>query len=246
MPPVRRPTTVLFDLDDTLFDHTATARAALRATAMPLPFFQGIDFEAFYRLYSQLLEEYHTQLLAGRCTPAHAREQRVQRLLARYWPTATAADVLAFLHVNQAHYPRLRQPVGGALGLLQALQPHYRIGVITNNSTAEQVEKLAFLGMTDLVEVLITSEEVGVPKPDPRIFQVALARLRARPDETVLVGDNWHADVLGARAAGIRPLWLNRFAQPRPLAHIDEITGLEPLAEVLEKITGSSSAGEVR
>ena len=244
MPPVRRPTTVLFDLDDTLFDHTATARAALRATAAPLPFFQGTDFEAFYRFYSQLLEEYHAQLLAGRCTPAQARGRRVQRLLARHWPTAAPADVQAFVRVNQAHYPQLRQPVAGARELLQALKPHHRIGVVTNNGTAEQVEKLAFLGMTDLVDALVTAEDVGVPKPDARMFQVALTRLQARPEETVLVGDNWHADVLGARAVGIRPLWLNRFAQPRPLAHIDEIAGFEPLAEVLRTITGSGSAGE--
>ena len=238
MPLAGRVTTILFDLDDTLFDHTATARAALRITATPLPFFSGVDFEGFYRLYSELLEEYHVQLLAGRYSYEEARQLRFQRLLAPFWPAATAAEIEGFIQVNQVNYPRLRQPVAGALALLKALKPHYRIGIVTNNRTAEQMEKLEFLEMTDLVDALITSEDVGVPKPHPRIFEVALQRLAARPEETVLVGDNWHADVLGALAVGIRPLWLNRFATARPLAHVAEIAGFEPLADILRKIIG--------
>ena len=50
----------------------------------------------------------------------------------------------------------------------------------------------------------------------------------------------WHADVLGALAVGIRPLWLNRFGTTRPLAHVEEITSFEPLAEVLQKIVSAS------
>jgi HAD superfamily hydrolase (TIGR01549 family) len=237
-----RPTTILFDLDDTLFDHTATARAALRSTAAPLPFFREVAFEPFYQLYSELLEEYHAQILAGRCSYEDARRLRFQRLLARYWAAATETEIEEFIRVNQANYPRLRRPVAGARALLQALKPHYRIGVVTNNRTEEQVEKLQFLEMTNLVDVLITSEEVGVPKPDPRIFQVALQRLGAQPAETVLVGDNWPADVLGSLAVGIRPLWLNRWGAARPLAHVQEITGFEPLADVLRKIVSSAAA----
>jgi HAD superfamily hydrolase (TIGR01509 family) len=231
-----RLTTILFDLDDTLFDHIATARASLRASAIPLPFFQTIEFEPFYQLYSELLEEYHALLMAGRYSYEEARRLRFERLLAPYWPAATATDVDDFVRANQTHYPLMRRPVAGALALLQALKPHYRIGIVTNNRTAEQEEKLAFLGMTDLVDALITSEEVGVPKPDPRIFAVALKRLGARPEETVLVGDNWRADVLGALAVGIRPVWLNRLGAGPSLPHVAEITSFEPLEAALRAI----------
>jgi HAD superfamily hydrolase (TIGR01549 family) len=229
-------TTILFDLDDTLFDHIATARASLRASAALLPFFQAVDFEAFYQLYSELLEEYHTLLMAGRYTYDEARRLRFERLLAPYWPTATAAEIDEFVRANQTNYPQMRQPIVGALALLQALKPHYRIGIVTNNRTAEQEEKLQFLGMTDLIDGLITSEEVGVPKPDPRIFEAALQRLGARPEDTVLVGDNWQADVLGALAVAIRPVWLNRLGVARPLPYVAEITSFEPLADALRAI----------
>lgn len=233
-----RPTTVLFDLDDTLFDHTATSRAALRATTAGLPFLAAVDFEPFYQFYSDLLEALHLRVLAGSCSYSEARRLRFAGLLARYQPAATPAEAAQLADAYYVQYPRQRRPVAGALALLQALRPHYRIGIVTNNRTAEQADKLHFLGMTDLVDALITSEDVGVPKPDPRIFRVALRQLAARPEETVLVGDNWHADVLGALAVGIRPLWLNRGGAPRPLIHVAEITSLEPLAGVLAQIAG--------
>ncbi|GAB3638671.1 pyrimidine 5'-nucleotidase [Hymenobacter arcticus] len=233
-----RPTTVLFDLDDTLFDHTATSRATLRVAAAGLPFFPTVDFEAFYQFYSDLLEELHLHVLHGRLTPAEACDQRFGGLLARYQPRATPADAERLADTYYAHYARLRQPVPGALALLQALRPHYRVGIITNNRTAEQTDKLHFMGMAGLVDALITSEDVGVPKPNPRIFAAALHQLNAQPAHTVLVGDNWTADVLGARAVGIRPLWLNRTGAAQPLPGVATITSLEPLQEVLAHIAG--------
>ncbi|WP_162549822.1 HAD family hydrolase [Hymenobacter nivis] len=229
-------TTVLFDLDDTLFDHTGTARAALAATAAADARLQVADPEALYQHYSELLEEIHAQLLAGRYTYNEARQLRFECLLGPYG--VGAAEVPAIAQAHYGRYQQLRRPLPGARALLEALKPHYRIGIVTNNRTAEQVEKLHHLDMHPFVDVLITPEDVGVPKPDPRIFALALARLGARPAETVLVGDNWTADVLGALGAGIRPVWLNRTGPPRSLPHVLEITSLVPLSAVWHAITG--------
>ena len=228
-------TTVLFDLDDTLFDHMGTARAALATTAAAQPALLGADVEALYSHYSELLEELHAQLMVGRYTYEEARQLRFERLLAPYGVGAAEAGRIAEQHYG--HYQHLRQPLPGAVALLQALRPRYRIGIVTNNRLAEQEEKLRHLGLRDLVDALVTSEEVGVPKPDPRIFAVALERLGAQPAETLLVGDNWQADVVGALAVGIRPLWLNRTGAARLLPHVEELTSLEPLAEVFQRIT---------
>lgn len=231
-------TTVLFDLDDTLFDHAATARAALQASTSQFTFEPAVTLDELYQRYSEQLEEMHPRVMAGEIAPRTARLLRFRQLLAPYGvlPDDAAA---AFAEMHYGHYRRLRRPIAGAVALLQALKPRYRIGIVTNNRTEEQVDKLAALGMTPLIDALITSEDVGVTKPDPRIFRVALARLGARPEEAVLVGDNWTADVLGARAAGIRPVWLNRFGAACPDATVTTITGLEPLSEVLRLITGA-------
>lgn len=77
-------TTVLFDLDDTLFDHLGTARAALAATCAEYPALHHADQVALSTHYGELLEELHPQLLAGRYTVAQARQVRFERLLAPY------------------------------------------------------------------------------------------------------------------------------------------------------------------
>ncbi|GGF14810.1 HAD family hydrolase [Hymenobacter cavernae] len=240
-PPPTRTTTVLFDLDDTLFDHAGTARAALAASTSNLPFASEIELDELYNRYSELLEEMHPLVLAGRYSYQEARQLRFQRLLAPYGALATEAEADEFAQFHYTHYRNLRQPITGALALLEALKPQYRIGIVTNNRTAEQEDKLRYLGMTHLIDALITSEDVGVTKPDPRIFQVAMQHLGAAPAETVMVGDNWTADVLGALAVSIRPVWLNRFGATRLSPDVEEITGFEPLTEVLRKIVGRTT-----
>ena len=240
-PPPVPLTTVLFDLDDTLFDHIGTARAALAATAAADARLQAADPEALYQHYSALLEQIHAQLLAGRYTYEQARRLRFERLLGPYG--VGAAEVSAIAQAHYGRYQQLRRPLPGARALLEALKPHYRIGIVTNNRTGEQLDKLHHLDLHPFVDALITSEDVGVPKPDPRIFAAALARLGARPAEAVLVGDNWTADVLGALGAGIRPVWLNRTGAARPLAHVRELTSLSPLPAVWQAITGRPAAG---
>ena len=232
-------TTILFDLDDTLFDHAGTARAALAATAAGRPMLAAVPAEELYQRYSDLLEELHPLVMRGQLPYQQARQLRFARLLAPYEPAPPAADVAQLAALHYAHYQRLRRPVAGARALLQALKPAYKLGIITNNRTAEQEEKLHFLGMSELVDALITSEGVGVLKPDPAIFEAALQRLAATPAETVLVGDNWAADVLGALAVGIRPVWLNRTGAARPLAPVAELRRLEPLAAAYLLITGT-------
>ncbi|TDN39242.1 hypothetical protein A8B98_18445 [Hymenobacter sp. UV11] len=210
----------------------ATARAALAATAANRPTLQQVPVEDLYQRYSELLEELHPQVMTGRISYLEARQLRFQQLLAPYEPATAGAAATQVAEQHYTHYQQLRQPVAGALALLQRLKPTYQIGIVTNNRTAEQEEKLRHLGMRGLVDALITSEGVGVLKPDPAIYEVALRRLGASPAQTVMVGDNWQADVLGALAVGIRPVWLNRTGAARPLPHVAELTSLEPLEEV--------------
>jgi putative hydrolase of the HAD superfamily len=81
------------------------------------------------------------------------------------------------------------------------------------------------------------SEEVGVLKPDPHIFRIALERVGCRAEDAVMVGDMWDIDILGARAAEIRAIWLNRFglANPDP-ALATKITSFEPVDDALRAI----------
>jgi FMN phosphatase YigB (HAD superfamily) len=100
---------------------------------------------------------------------------------------------------------------------------------------AVQQEKLLVCKLEGLVDFLLTSEEAGVRKPDPRLFLRALDQGNARCEETVVIGDSWALDVVGAHHTGIRSLWLNRWQAPCPDARLTtELAAFEPLEHVLK------------
>ncbi|MBZ0267422.1 HAD-IA family hydrolase [bacterium] len=84
----------------------------------------------------------------------------------------------------------------------------YRLGVISN-ADGRVPTLLAELGLADRFEVIIDSHLVGVEKPDPRIFALALERMGAGPAEAMYVGDFPAVDVAGARGAGLAPVLLD-------------------------------------
>ena len=79
-----------------------------------------------------------------------------------------------------------------------------RMAVVSNHHSGKSLrEMLGSFGMGQYFEVVIASEEVGVRKPNPKIFRICLSRLRLRRDQVIFVGDSLLYDVVGARAAGI-------------------------------------------
>ncbi|HXG63106.1 MAG TPA: HAD family hydrolase [Planctomycetota bacterium] len=91
---------------------------------------------------------------------------------------------------------------------LDRLRRRFRLAVISNsNGTVRR--KLAQVGLLPYFDLVVDSHEEGIEKPDPRIFRLALERLRASPGRAVHVGDFYHIDVVGARAAGVRPVLLD-------------------------------------
>ena len=100
----------------------------------------------------------------------------------------------------------LRQLAESA-ALLARLRERYRIGIVSNfygnlQAVCDEV------GLTPSIGVAVDSTVVGCKKPDPRIFQAALDSLKAAPAETVFVGDSMRRDMAGARAMGMRHVWL--------------------------------------
>lgn len=93
---------------------------------------------------------------------------------------------------------------------LEAVRQVARTGLITNGPTDIQQPKIDLLEIEHHFEVVLISESVGVWKPDPAIFQMALEQVGAEPHEAIYVGDSPIADVPGARAAGITSVWMNR------------------------------------
>jgi putative hydrolase of the HAD superfamily len=94
----------------------------------------------------------------------------------------------------------------GVGDLLVRLRRSYRLGLVTNGTGATQRAKLASLGIETLFDPIIISEEAGYRKPDPRIFQLAIANWDLPRESILFVGDDLVSDIHGARGAGLRSL----------------------------------------
>ncbi|MEO6566003.1 MAG: HAD family hydrolase [Casimicrobiaceae bacterium] len=232
---------VLFDLDDTLVDHLHASRVAVAGVRETFAALQARDLEAMVAENDRLVELLHADVGLGRRSAADARIERYRQLFAFAEADATHAPGAAELH--RRLYMQARREVPGAAALLAALHGTVTIAVVTNNTVAEQSEKLRTFGLACFVDALVTSEEAGAAKPDGAIFRMALARCRCTAEGAVMVGDSWRNDVEGAQRAGIRPLWFNRLAMPAPDPSVDVVTSLEPTWLVADRILGSAAAG---
>ena len=106
--------------------------------------------------------------------------------------------------------PYVFWPFEDAIALLESLRGRYRLAVITNGPRDTQVDKLQVCGLEPYFDVIVASGDLGAPKPSVAIFEHTLRLLGTSPDEALHVGDHLSADVAGARAAGLRAVWLNR------------------------------------
>jgi HAD superfamily hydrolase (TIGR01509 family) len=215
------PRAVLFDLDDTLFDHTLTCRATLAELRESNRFLRALPLDELTQEYGRILGTTHGHVVFGRRNVDDDRVLRFERLAVRCGRRIDRPRAVELARTYRARYLELRRPVPGAVEFVRRLAGRARIAIVTDHTVAEQTEKLAFLGIEPIVDALVTAEEVGVMKPDPRVFRTALERVGASPSESAMVGDMWSYDVLGARRAGVRPVWFNRFGLPRPDDEVD-------------------------
>jgi putative hydrolase of the HAD superfamily len=229
---------VLFDLDDTLFDHRASARAAL--AAVHRMFAASTEFAVFERHHAHYLEEMHLEVLAGRVSLDDGRRERFRRVFAALGLRLDPADVHRAAAANRDGYAASREAVEGAIDLLAMLRHRAAIGIVTNNLLDEQRNKLSVCGLAPYVDALVASEDVGVSKPNPEIFRLALRRLGVEAHDAVMVGDSWQNDIAGAVAAGVRAVWFNRDGIPSPPvpANVVSIASLIPAHQAAAVILG--------
>jgi putative hydrolase of the HAD superfamily len=231
---------VLFDLDDTLFDHDYCARTALESVRSSHACFASVAPEALERTHAGILEELHLEVMAGRLDLDVARRERFRRLFESAGLDAGQTLASETASTYRQRYLAARRAVAGAAALLKAVRERARVGVVSNNLLEEQQDKLQHCQLDQYVDVLVVSEEAGVSKPDPRIFQMTLERLGCQPREAVMIGDSWEADITGASAAGIRAIWFKRGMKDegRGMGDVAVISTLEPTPQLLTTIFG--------
>ena len=239
------PAVVLFDLDDTLFAHRgAVAAGIVRHLGSVGGAFAEADSTEAVTLWHALEEEHYHSYLAGTLDFQGQRRARVQDFAAVRGVELTDAEADAWFERYFVHYRESWCLHDDALPCLDALAstfPGIRFGLITNGDLAYQREKLLSTGLDSRVEHVIASGELGFAKPDPRIFAHACEAFGVTVHAAVYVGDRLRTDAIGAAAAGLTGVWLDRLGAEVPEAEaadaqhlgVIRITGLAALPAAL-------------
>jgi putative hydrolase of the HAD superfamily len=172
--------------------------------------------------------------------PAYRREVWTRALAAAHIEDDALAGELA------AAYPSLRRALRpldpAAEATLDDLAGTYRLGLLTNGAADLQREKLAATTLASRFAAIVISSDVGAGKPEPAIFHAALDALGCSADDAVMVGDSLERDVVGARRAGLRSVWLDRGADAAPDASAAPHARIRDLSELRRALTNLERA----
>jgi putative hydrolase of the HAD superfamily len=145
---------------------------------------------------------------------------------------ADAMDVFLELRNQVVFFP-------GALDTLERLRSRFALAALSNGNAS-----LERIGAGKLFDVVLSAESVGRAKPDPAMFHRALADAGVTADEAVHVGDHPEHDVLAARRAGLRAVWANPLALPRPGALPADVPSFADFAELEQVLDALEHAGD--
>ncbi|WP_029684550.1 pyrimidine 5'-nucleotidase [Tatumella saanichensis] len=198
---------IIFDADETLFSFDAFHGLQRMFEGYQFSF-SVEDYQAYQAVNKPLWVAYQDGEIS-------ASELQTRRFL----PWAERLGVQP-TELNQRFLQSMAeicQPLDGAAALLDSLKRKVKLAIITNGFTALQQARLQRTGFSGYFDAVVISEQVGVPKPDPTIFEHTLNLLGNPPAERVLmVGDTPESDILGGIRAGMKTCWLDHGQRSLP------------------------------
>lgn len=245
---MRRYTTVLFDLFDTLVRLNRERLPPVRVNgrevrssvgelyAVAAAAWPGVTLEAFYEAFLWSYQEAERRRATDhREIPARARLDFCYARLGLD-PAAVPPEVSdRLLERHMVCLAAAAESVPGRPELLDWLAGRYRLGVVSNFDYTPTVRRvLDEAGILDRFDAVVVSDAVGWRKPTAAIFRAAFARLSVGPAECLFVGDRPDIDVAGARGVGMDVAWLNPESAPLPAGLPAPDFTLARLAEVRE------------
>jgi HAD superfamily hydrolase (TIGR01549 family) len=219
---------VFFDIGGVMYDDTVYARAWHRALRDAGARFTDAEFDDEYTRARSAQAGSFRRRLTARFLPGGDLPE-LERLAARYWhypPSALYDDVIP---------------------CLEELHGSHRLGVIANQP-GEVRAAMRRDGLDGYFEVWGVSDELGVGKPDPALFELSVKAARVAPDAAVMVGDRLDYDMRPAKRVGMRAIWMLRGEAPddptpEQLAETDgAIRGLAELADAVGRLGRTATA----
>jgi putative hydrolase of the HAD superfamily len=187
---------ILFDLDRTLHDRDASVLHFLEAQHQSLNELQA----------DEIPPSYIDRFIELECKGYVWKDKVYSQLAAEFSLPLSPAELLQDYLTG---FHRHCREMDGASDLLSFLKKAgFKVGMITNGMTDVQNNTIDALGIRRHFDCIVISEEAGMKKPDPRIFEIAAEALDVLPAECLYVGDHYENDVIAARRAGMKTAWL--------------------------------------
>lgn len=223
----KKITDVFFDLDHTLWDFDKNSGLAFQRVFrkheidIPLP--------DFLKVYEPINLEYWRMFREERVTKQELRRGRLSKtfdvLAFKY--TIDLIDLLANSYIDEL--PGDNYLFSNTFETLDYLSGKYRLHIITNGFEEVQRKKIDNSGLKKYFATITTSEEVGLKKPHPTVFYIAMEKASVTPDKSIMIGDSFEADILGAQNAGMHTLFYNyrNEAVKKPFIAVKELSEIK-------------------
>ncbi|WP_103863672.1 YjjG family noncanonical pyrimidine nucleotidase [Aquimarina sp. I32.4] len=221
---------VFFDLDHTLWDFDKNSSLAFQMIFEK--FNIDIQLGDFLKVYQPINMQYWKMYREEKVNQQELRRGRLSETFSFFekkYPVETI-DAMSSGYID--FLPLHNYLIDGAKDLLDYLTPRYELHIITNGFKEVQNKKLLNSGILHFFKTVTDSEEAGVKKPNPFIFEKAILKSGAASNHSVMIGDNYEADILGAEAVGLKTICFNYHKEKLPSQNI-QVATLEDIKNYL-------------
>lgn len=244
---------LLFDLDRTLWDFDGNADRTYRAMfeEFDIQSLCHADYETFHERYKVINDVLWESYRNGTLAKELLAIRRFSYTLAAFGCDADSPEIVRLSNRMSDYYveegTRQTGLMPGAREVLEWLdtqRDHFVMAVITNGFSEAQLPKMKTAGIDRYFDYFFLSEDLGYMKPDRRFFDAAIAKMGVRPEQCLVIGDDYKVDILGAMAAGIPQMWYNPGGVTLPENSAQptyEIRELEEMKEMLPSGAQASS-----
>lgn len=246
-----------FDLDDCLFDSTGLSeRARIKGIDAMISLGLKLDREKAIQIIREIVDEYgsnsskHYNYFIRRLNQINGSIEYIS-YNTRY--KYIAAAVMAY-HEEKVKSIRLYDDVRECLLRLKNLS--LKTAVITDGIPIKQYEKILRLRIDELIDLIVISDEIGIKKPNPELFNYWLKKFRVTGQETIYIGDRIDKDIVPANLNNIHSVYLHRGGK-YDLSHVDlkirgslkpdyEISDLNELFDIIDDINNKKTGDLIR
>lgn len=222
---------IFFDLDHTLWDFEKNSELALQKVFKKQQI--NLDLDVFLAVYKPINLDFWRLFRNDKVTKSELRYGRLKNTFdaLNYSISDDLINIIAYEYIE--FLPHFNYLFDGTFEILDYLKDKYKLHIITNGFEEVQLKKMRSSKIINYFNTIITSESVGVKKPNAKVFNYALERASAKKENSLMIGDSIEADVLGALNVGMQAIHCNFYNQKIVDHSFSSVTSLLEIKQYL-------------